>query len=264
MRVFLICSVVTLIFESCSAGAVQYGFNRIRKQQAMSLEERNGTITTTLGNIGFEYLIDVTLGSSAQLVQMQLATGTGDTWVMSASSAYCQQNICGLISFDPTQSSTYKPLPFVFNSTYHDGAGSSGVHFADTLSIGNVSLTDAELGLANVTTKSILGLCFAGNAADPLAGPMPPGYPTILEQMVTQSKINSRAFSLWLSDREASTGSILFGAIDTGSYVPPLLSVPVEVNTSIGYRHRFVVALTSLTESTPNICLLYTSPSPRD
>jgi len=231
----------------------------MRKQQDMSLEQRNGTITASLGNVLTEYLMDVTLGSSAQIVQVQLSTGTGDTWVMSASSAYCQQNACDLISFDPTQSSSFKPLQFAFNSTYHDGAGSSGIYFADTLSIGNVALTGAVLGLANITTKSVMGLSFTGNGADSLAGPLPPGYPTILEQMVTQSKINSRAFSLWLNDREASAGSILFGAIDTGSFVSPLLSIPMGVSTSIGYRYQFIVGLTSLTETTPNIVVPYTS-----
>lgn len=40
-------------------------------------------------------------------------------------------------------------------------------------------------------------------------------YPTIIDQMASQGLIKSRAFSLYLDGPDSSSGSIVFGGVDT-------------------------------------------------
>ena len=249
MKAFLTCAVSTLIATSFGAGVVQYDFNKITQQRQTSLDKRAGTIAASLENNETLYVVNVNIGTPPQSVQMQLGTGTSDVWVTNASAAYCQQHACQGIAYNPTESSSYDTLPTVFNITYVDGTGSSGIYFTDTLGIGDVSLKAVEMALANVTTigNGIMGISFAldeavcnvpGNCAT---------YPTVLDQMVTQGQINSHAFSLWLNDLDASTGTVLFGGIDVNAYHPPLLPVPIERDSSSNIYSSFSVSFTGFT-----------------
>lgn len=71
-------------------------------------------------------------------------------------------------------------------------------------------------------------------------------YPTIVEDMVTQGKINSQAYSLWLDDLEALTGSILFGGIDLDKYTGSLITLPILKDAYSGGYTSFSVSWTSL------------------
>jgi len=241
--------VLFLIAESFGAGVVQYDFNSVTRQREASLGKRAGTIATSLQNNETLYLINVGIGTPPQSVQMQLGTSTSDVWVTNASATYCQQNACKGISYAPAESSSYDTLPTVFSITYVDGTGSSGIYFSDTLGIGNVSLAAVQMALANVTTigLGIMGICFALDEALCYDGSLCPTYPTVLDQMVTQGQINSHAFSLWLNDLDASTGTVLFGGIDNDAYHSPLLSVPMEKDSTSQAYNTFSVALTGFT-----------------
>jgi len=241
--------VLSLIAESFGTGVVQYDFNKVTRQREASLEKRAGTIATSLQNNETLYLINVNIGTPPQSVQMQLGTGTSDVWVTNASATYCQQNACKGISYNPAESSSYDSLPTVFSITYVDGTGSSGIYFSDTLGIGNVSLAAVQMALANVTTigLGIMGVCFALDEALCYDGSLCPTYPTVLDQMVTQGQINSHAFSLWLNDLDASTGTVLFGGVDHDAYHSPLLSVPIEKDSNTQAYNTFSVALTGFT-----------------
>jgi hypothetical protein len=64
--------------------------------------------------------------------------------------------------------------------------------------------------------------------------------------MVNAGVINSAAYSLWLNDLQATTGSILFGGVDTAKYTGDLISVKVYPDTQGGQTTSFTVAFTSL------------------
>lgn len=62
--------------------------------------------------------------------------------------------------------------------------------------------------------------------------------------------INANAYSLWLNDLEANTGSILFGGVDSGKYHGQLETLPIQpVN---GGYSSFIIALTGVSVSTPS------------
>ncbi|PQE22314.1 eukaryotic aspartyl protease protein [Rutstroemia sp. NJR-2017a WRK4] len=64
-------------------------------------------------------------------------------------------------------------------------------------------------------------------------------------QMVADKLINSNAYSLWLNDLDASTGSILFGGVDTAQYHGQLETLPIQKES--GYYAEFLITLTEVT-----------------
>ena len=65
------------------------------------------------------------------------------------------------------------------------------------------------------------------NPSLPTAGNLNASFPTIYDQLLLHGYTSRRLFSLWLNDQSASTGSILFGGVDTTKYYGQLQSVPV-------------------------------------
>ena len=95
-----------------------------------------------------------------------------------------------------------------------------GDYFTDAFAIGGVQITGLPMGLALDSSNStifwgILGLgrtsaeTLVANATLP---------PNLLEQMVLQSLINTRTFSLYMNELNSTTGSIVFGGIDTRKF----------------------------------------------
>ena len=76
-------------------------------------------------------------------------------------------------------------------------------------------------------------------------------YPTLLDQMVSQGLINSRAFSLYLNDLEAETGHILFGGVDTKKFTGLLSTLPINRDIT-NKASQFLISLTGLSISPPN------------
>jgi hypothetical protein len=118
------------------------------------------------------------------------------------------------------------------------------------------------MGLAyNVTLDSgLMGIGYDANEAslDPQTETVPFEYPSIIDSMVSQGLISSKAYSLYLNDLEASTGSIIFGALDSDKYHGNLVQMPVIPTTlrngSTVY-YDFAVALTgfSMTGQAGNV-----------
>ena len=82
-------------------------------------------------------------------------------------------------------------------------------------------------------------------------GPVCQSYPSVMETLVNQSKINSQAYSLWLNDLKANTGSILFGGIDTSKYNGPLVTLPLQSDSQTNAITSFSVAFTGFSIGTP-------------
>ena len=80
-------------------------------------------------------------------------------------------------------------------------------------------------------------------------------YPNVLDTMVSEGKINSHAFSLYLNDISQSTGNILFGGVDSARYTGDLVSVPmvgIPLQDGTEETDRYTVAWTNFTITTPN------------
>ena len=219
---------------------------------------KRATITENLGNAEELYYANVTVGTPGQLLQLQLDTGSSDVWMTAASAEYCLESESGCIggTYDPQQSSTYRLVDSGgFQIQYVDNTGSSGDYISDRIDIGGVTITGQQMGLALETTIGT-GIIGVGFSADEAVCVQTQGacrtYPSIIDQMVDQSRINSHAYSLWLNDLESNTGSILFGGVDTDKYIGSLVTLPVLRDAQSGSFTSFSVAWTGFSIGTPN------------
>jgi hypothetical protein len=122
----------------------------------------------------------------------------------------------------------------------------------DNMAIGGTTIKSLEMGIAYNATlfTGLLGIGYDLNeASDSPDGDQPPFvYPSIIDTMVSQGLISTKAYSLYLDDLQASTGSIIFGGIDSDKYHGNLLQIPIVPDTSENGTEiyaEFAVALTS-------------------
>jgi hypothetical protein len=78
-------------------------------------------------------------------------------------------------------------------------------------------------------------------------------YPNLPQKLVNDGTINTNAYSLWLNDLDASTGSILFGGVDTDKYHGELKTLPIIPER--GEYAEFIIALTGMGENGQNTSL---------
>lgn len=82
-------------------------------------------------------------------------------------------------------------------------------------------------------------------------------YANLPKAMVRKGLIKSSAYSLWLNDLDANTGSILFGGVNTDKYHGTLETLPIEKVD--GLYSEFIIALTAVTLSSSSKSKSYSS-----
>lgn len=150
------------------------------------------------------------------------------------------------IAVDPDNSSSFEDTGTnLFAITYVDNSYARGDYFTDDFTMGDVEVKNMTMGLATTTTITygLMGIGYAINEAS--VDTMDETYPNLPVAMYQSGYINSIAYSLWLNDLDASTGSILFGGIDTSKYTGNLTRV--ELIADNGTYDHFKVAVTSIT-----------------
>lgn len=128
-----------------------------------------------------------------------------------------------------------------FQISYVDGSSSTGDYINETFAIGDVKLTNMQMGLG-LQTDIAYGLVGVGYDLNEASQEL---YANLPIMMVNEGFINSIAYSLWLNDLGASTGNILFGGIDTDKYTGDLISVDVQPAAQDEFT-SFTVLLTSV------------------
>jgi Eukaryotic aspartyl protease len=106
------------------------------------------------------------------------------------------------------------------------------------------------VGVDATSTEGVMGVGFALNEAI-LQFPGTQPYPNLVDQLVSQKLIQSRTYSLYLDDIEASTGQILFGGVDTSKFSGTLATFPINTDDT-GTASQFVITLTGLSLTTPS------------
>lgn len=126
-----------------------------------------------------------------------------------------------------------------------DGSSATGDYVSDTFTIGDTTLDRLQFGIGYISSafEGILGIGYPINEVQVgRAGKQP--YDNLPAKMVTENLITTPAYSIWLNDLDASTGSILFGGVDTAQYMGTLQTVPIQ--TTSGFYAEFLITLTSL------------------
>ena len=134
-----------------------------------------------------------------------------------------------------------------FHISYADKEFSKGDYATETFGVGDAQIEGLQFGIGLETTSSegIMGIGYNTNEVQvDWLGRDP--YPNLVDLMVKQGYINSRAYSLWLNDLDADAGEILFGGIDTAKYKGKLHTVPIAIRKGKSAPSEFMITLTGM------------------
>ena len=112
-----------------------------------------------------------------------------------------------------------------------------------------MTVMEFGVGSAATSTEGVMGIGLASNEAI-LQYPGISSYPNLVDRMVSLNLIQSRTYSLYLDDMDASTGVVLFGGVDTEKFTGTLSTFPINVDTT-GTASAFVITLTGFSLSPP-------------
>jgi hypothetical protein len=213
-----------------------------------ALRRRQKTVQETLDNLETLYFANASLGTPAQNFRLHVDTGSSDLWVNAASSHLCTErgNECGDSgTYSANDSSTYKYVNGAFNISYVDGSGASGDYATDTFRFGGQTIDNMQFGIgySSSSPEGILGIGYTINEVQVNRAGLN-AYPNLPQKLKNDGFINSVAYSLWLNDLDASTGSILFGGVDTDKFQGDLKTLPIIQEQ--GVYAEFIIALTSM------------------
>jgi len=218
------------------------------------LRRRQNVVQQTLDNLETLYFANASLGTPEQTVRPHIDPGSRDLGVNSVNSNLgCQGgNLWGESgTYNAHDSSTYNYVNGAFNISYVDGSGASGDYATDNFRLGGQTVEDLQFGIGYVSSspEGILGIGYTINeVAVGRAGLEP--YPNLPQKLKDDGTINSNAYSLWLNDLDASTGSILFGGVDTDKYSGELQTLPIIPER--GQYAEFIIALTGMGQNGEN------------
>ncbi|KAL4912280.1 aspartic peptidase domain-containing protein [Aspergillus aurantiobrunneus] len=238
--------------QSASTTVVKLDIHRngisdpIARDQAR--RKRGKTELQLIDNKETLYFCNITVGTPEQSLRLILDTGSSDLWCNAVNSTLCSSSrdpcrISG--SFDPESSSSFSYVSSDFNISYADGTGAAGDYVIDTLRIGDAVIRDFQFGIgySSSSAEGVLGIGYPSNEVQVarFGGSVYPNLPQFLMQ---DGLVHSSAYSLWLNDLEANTGSILFGGVDTEKYHGNLQTLPIQ-NVSGDYS-ELIIALTGM------------------
>lgn len=246
------------VHASAGNGVVQWDIQRTqRPEEFKRLRKRADTFEEVVTNEQARggYFATCRMGTPGQNLTLQLDTGSSDTWVPDSQATVCRQTStqdgCKFGSFNPDESSTFEVVgKDQFDIEYVDNSSSKGDYFTDVFEIGGATLKNLTMGLGRRTDieYGLVGVGYAVNEA--IVGTtqsLSSVYPNLPVEMVNEGLINTVAYSLWLNDLDASSGSILFGGIDTKKYKGDLTRIniyPTQTDPTI--FSAFLVALTTV------------------
>ncbi|KAJ5099145.1 hypothetical protein N7532_006146 [Penicillium argentinense] len=209
-------------------------------------------VSQALDNEETLYYCNVTLGTPAQSLRLVLDTGSSDLWCNAANSTLCEKRSDPCQdsgTYDASASSSQAYVNSDFNITYADGSGAVGDYVTDKLTIGGAIIKDFQFGVgySSSSSEGVLGIGYTANEVQ-VGRNGDSAYSNLPKAMVEKGLIKSNAYSLWLNDLDASTGSILFGGVNTAKYHGSLESLPIQkVGSTFS---EFVLALTAVAVST--------------
>jgi hypothetical protein len=169
-------------------------------------------------------------------------------WVNTPKSTLCQGRTRPCIvagTYSANDSSTYEYVGSYFNISYVDGSGASGDYVADTFTLGSTTVKRLQFGVGYISSaeEGILGIGYEVNEVQVGRAGLAK-YNNLPGQLAADGSIASAAYSLWLNDLDASTGSILFGGVDTEKFEGELATLPIQAQS--GVFSEFLVTLTGV------------------
>jgi hypothetical protein len=186
-------------------------------------------IADKLENERFFYAADVEIGTPPQRLNLLLDTGSSDTWAYTPQSQTQQQP---LSVFDPSKSRSFHSNGTSFKIEY--GIGSvQGSWGTDKFQIGNALVKGLSIGIADsgTTQQGIIGIGRPQAEITYKSGHM---YENLPMKLAAEGIINTAAYSLYLDDINAESGTILFGGVDRSKFDGQLAVLPISHPQHLG------------------------------
>ncbi|KAF5544490.1 aspartic-type signal peptidase [Fusarium phyllophilum] len=170
---------------------------------------------------GFFYSIDVELGTPGQKVTVNLDTGSAELWVNPVCSKAQQPAFCESFGHFG-ESSTWVNLNTTGGVVYGTGYAYWNYGY-DHVVVGSANIRNQVFGVAYDSSFTSVGIM---GAAPDLNGWDAP-YPLVIDSMVRQGLIKSRALSLDIRTLDSDRGAVIFGGLDTKKYTGHLEKRPI-------------------------------------
>ncbi|KAL8781712.1 MAG: hypothetical protein Q9203_000153 [Teloschistes exilis] len=260
-------SAIKLMDRGSSAAVVKMDFDRQIAPSvvnSISMNRQTAPAIETWDNQRTYYTANLSVGTPPQNVRLVLDTGSADMWINAHNAPFCQplgQGPCLGGTYDANASTTYRYIDSKFDITYNPQLYGRGDHASDIVHFGGHVLTGAEFGIGydSISRRGILGLGYTIHEAHP-GDPNFKPFSNFPQLMVDQGLIRTKAFSIFLNDRTANTGRILFGGLDTKKYLGVLRAVPIEkIN---GEYFIFLIQMTGLGISGSSVSKFFHSSLP--
>ncbi|KAK3291266.1 aspartic peptidase domain-containing protein [Chaetomium fimeti] len=211
---------------------------RARQNEVEVLNQRSGT----------RYGVEIEIGTPPQTLTLILDTGSPNTWINPVcETANLPADCREFAQFDYEKSSSLNVTDNVDVLRY--GIGNATIQYVyETVSIGSATIENQIIGIAMESHSIPLGIL---GVSPPIQGVNE--YPYILDTMVGQGLIKSRAFSVDLRGVDNPTGAIIFGGVDTGKYIGELAKLPIipQDQTPSG-ADRYYVTMTGVGLTLPD------------
>ncbi|GAV50213.1 hypothetical protein ZYGR_0U00690 [Zygosaccharomyces rouxii] len=206
-------------------------------QSIVSMLTASGTGTNPIGGSG----IPTAISGSAQLTGTYTSgTGTGPSGSSPEPTMDCSQ----YGTFDVNKSKSFRSNKTEFYISYGDGSFASGYWGTDSVNFANMNLDGVSFAVANETnsTVGVFGIGLPENEAtytpDPSLNDFHPyEYQNFPQVLKSKGAINKAAYSLFLNSLDASSGDILFGAVDRSKYKGDLYTLPLLNSDPTKYKN---------------------------
>lgn len=132
-----------------------------------------------------------------------------------------------------------------FSISYADGTDANGIWGTDDVRFGDITVKDLSFAIANETSSNVgvLGIGLSGletTYSNQNGGNYQ--YENLPLKLKSQGTIEKAAYSVYLGEKDAKAGSILFGAVDSAKYTGDLQTVQI-VNTMKNFGYSEAIKL---------------------
>ena len=193
---------------------LDFEVQRSRHSEQVVKRDGSNEITASLLNKGSYYITYLAFGSDRQIVGVEIDTGSSDLWV--PDSRFAGHAEAALGTFNNSTSTTFHDLEKCFYIRYAGDRAVLGTYVTDSVAIGSVSVDDFQFGYVNSTLplSAIFGIGLSSGEASLLYkyGTEYDNFPIALKKA---GYIGKAAYSLYLNEPQAASGSVLFGGKDT-------------------------------------------------
>ncbi|GMM39597.1 aspartyl protease [Hanseniaspora uvarum] len=226
------------------------------------VRDADDNLQFTITNEQSYYSVELTIGSDNQKLTALLDTGSSDLWVLgkdlsglNACDNFLEQN--GYLSssgsatsgnseevseiqancedlgvFSPSSSKSFKKqhTNVEFEIQYGDLTYAEGYWGSDSLNVNGVNVDGLLFGVATIGNSSnVLGISFEGLESSDQSENYNSDFtyanlPAVLKQ---DGLIEKKSYSLFLNSLSATSGELLFGAVDADKYQGGLYTVPL-------------------------------------